>query len=116
MAYVGVRIEELRIDAHICQKFLFNAVLEEILKNLGWKGRGIQIKNRGLNLFQYTNLNNLGFADDVVLIGKNGDELSSMVEDLRRESEKMGLTINFSKTKIMSNLESLNAIKVGVKL
>ena len=59
------------------------------------------------------NLNNLRFADDVVLVGKNKAEISSMAEDLRRESEKMGLTINFTKTKVMSNLESLAPITVG---
>ena len=47
----------------------------------------------------------------MVLIGKNRAELTSIAEDLRRECEKMGLSINFSKTKVMTNLESLKPIK-----
>ena len=67
---------------------------------------GIKIKNRGPNLFKYTNLNNLRFADDVVLIAKSREEQSYMVEDLRR------VTMNLSKTKIMTNLKCPKPIVV----
>ena len=92
---------------------MFNAVLEEIFGKLGWKNRGLKIKIRGLNLGKYKNLNHLRFADDVVLIAKNGEELGGMAEDLRRASEEYGLSINFSKTKVLTNISNLADIKVG---
>ena len=92
---------------------LFNAVLEEIFGKLGWKNRGLKIKIRGPNLGEYKNLNHLRFADDVVLIAKNGMELGVMAEDLRRASEEYGLSINFSKTKVLTNISNLGEIKVG---
>ena len=92
---------------------LFNAVLEEIFGKLGWKSRGLKIKIRGPNLGEYKNLNHLRFADDVMLIAKNSMELGAMAEDLRRASEEYGLSINFSKTKVLSNISNLGEIKVG---
>ena len=55
------------------------------------------------------------FADDVVLVAKSGEELSYMAEDLRRESGEMGLTMNLSKTKILTNLEGIKPIVVNDK-
>ena len=54
---------------------IFNAVLEQVFRKLNWRGKGFKIKTRGSNLFEYTWLNNLRFADDVVLVAKSGAEL-----------------------------------------
>ncbi len=45
-------------------------------------------------------LNNLRFADDVMLIAKNSKELEGMTKELAEKSEEAGLKINMKKTKI----------------
>ncbi|VDO16914.1 unnamed protein product [Brugia timori] len=75
---------------------LFNAVLEGIFRNLNWEGKGLKINGQFLN--------NLRFADDIVLISNGMNELKEMSEELCRESKKVGLTVNFAKSKIMSNI------------
>ena len=67
---------------------------------------------RGSNLFEFRNLTHLRFADDVVLVTKNGKELGGIAEDLRRASEEMGLGINLNKTKILSIISALGDIKI----
>ncbi len=47
-------------------------------------------------------LNNLRFADDIVLISKRRKEVIEMIEELRIECAKVRLRMNASKTKIMS--------------
>ncbi len=53
-------------------------------------------------------LNNLRFADDVILIAKNIMELEGMVRELLEESRKAGLYINTNKTKIINSGEKCN--------
>jgi len=77
---------------------LFNAVLEDIFQNLKNENKGLMVKKWGCN--------NLRFVDDIVLIARNGKELGEMAEDLRRESNKMDLTMNFGKTKIMKDIQN----------
>ena len=72
---------------------LFTACLEEVFKLLDWEGLGVRINGEYLS--------NLRFADDIVLFSNNGDELQQMIEDLNRESVRVGLKINMQKTKIM---------------
>lgn len=74
---------------------LFNTCLEELFNNLDWQNSGLRVNGRYLN--------NLRFADDVVLIAKSKEELKYMIEDLREKSIEAGLTINFEKTKLMTN-------------
>ena len=74
---------------------LFTACLEEVFKLLDWEGLGVRINGEYLS--------NLRFADDIVLFSNNGDELQQMIEDLNRESVRIGLKMNMQKTKIMFN-------------
>lgn len=76
---------------------LFNAVLEEVFRNLEWEGRGLKIDGKWLN--------NLRFADDIVLISENKDEVQKMLEELTKACRRVGLVINASKTKYMSNTD-----------
>ena len=46
------------------------------------------------------NLNNLRYADDTTPMAENEEELKSLLK-LKEESEKVGLKLNFQKTKIM---------------
>ena len=63
-----------------------NAGLDEIQA-------GIKIAGR--------NINNLRYADDTILMAESEEELKSLLLKVKEESEKVGLTLNIQKTKIM---------------
>ena len=48
------------------------------------------------------NINNLRYADDTTLMAENG-ELKSLLMTVKEEREKVGLTLNIQKTKIMAS-------------
>ena len=56
---------------------------------------GIEIAGR--------NINNLRYADDTILMAESEEELKSLLMKVKVESEKVGLTLNFQKTKIMAS-------------
>ena len=47
-------------------------------------------------------LNNLRYADDTTLMAESEEELKSLLMKVKEESEKVGLKLNFQKTKIMA--------------
>ena len=49
------------------------------------------------------NINNLTYADDTTLMAESEEELKSLLMTVKEESEKVGLKLNFQKTKIMSS-------------
>ncbi len=59
----------------------FTACLEEIFKRLEWDDIGLKIDGEYLN--------NLGFADDIFLLGNSEEDLEKMISDLHRESVKV---------------------------
>ena len=56
---------------------------------------GIQIPGR--------NVNNIGYADDTLLMAESEEELKSLLMKVKEESEKVGLTLNTQKTKFMAS-------------
>ena len=74
---------------------ILNSSPEEIFRGLNWEDKGFCINGEKLN--------NLRFADDVVVISDNGDDLMKMIEDLERQGEMSGLEINYEKSKILTN-------------
>ena len=56
---------------------------------------GIKISGR--------NINNLRYADDTTLMAESEEELKSLLMKVKVESEKVGLKLNFLKTKIMAS-------------
>ena len=56
---------------------------------------GIKISGR--------NLNNLRYADDTTLMADNKEEIERLFMKVKEESEKVGLTLNIQKTKIMAS-------------
>ena len=48
------------------------------------------------------NINNLRYADDITLMVENEEELKWFLMKVKEESEKVGLKLNFQKTKIMA--------------
>ena len=65
--------------------------------NAGLEGAqaGIKIARR--------NINNLRYADDINLMAGSEEELKSLLMKVKEESEKVGLKLNFQKTKIMAS-------------
>ena len=49
------------------------------------------------------NINNLRYADDITLMAESEEELKSLLMKVKEESEKVGLTLNIQKTKIMAS-------------
>ena len=49
------------------------------------------------------NINNLRYADDTTLKAEIEEELKSLLMNVQKESEKVGLKLNIQKTKIMAS-------------
>ena len=49
------------------------------------------------------NINNLRYADDTTLMAESEEEFKSLLMKVKEESEKIGLRLNFQKTKIMAS-------------
>ena len=62
---------------------------------LGEAQAGIKIARR--------NINNLGYADDTAIMTESEEELKSLLMNVKKESEKVGLKLNIQKTKIMAS-------------
>lgn len=84
---------------------LFNQSLEDVFKKLHWEEKGIKING------QY--LNHLRYADDVILIANTKTDLKVMLEELDDEAKKIGLKMNYNKTKTMTNTDENTAITMG---
>ena len=48
------------------------------------------------------NINNLRYADDIILMAESEEELKSLLMMMKEEREKTGLKPNIQKTKIMA--------------
>ena len=68
-----------------------------IMRNAGLEEAqaGIKIARR--------NIINLRYADDTSLMEESEEELKSLLRKVREDSEKVGLKLNFQKTKIMAS-------------
>ena len=49
------------------------------------------------------NINNLRYADDTILMAESEEELKSLLMKVKEESKKVGLKLNFQKTKITAS-------------
>ena len=65
-----------------------NARLDEVQPTINIAGR---------------NINNLGHADDTILMAESKEELESLFMGVKEEGEKAGLKLNIHKTKIMAS-------------
>ena len=100
-----IRIEKGVRQGDTISPKLFTACLEDIFRKFSWETKGVCINGEYLN--------NLRFADDIVLIAETANDLQEMLSDLNRESLKVGLKMNKRKTKVMfnTNVQS-NTIKI----
>ena len=49
------------------------------------------------------NINNLRYADDIILMAESEGELKSLLMKVKEESENVGLKLNIQKAKIMAS-------------
>ena len=49
------------------------------------------------------NINNVRYADDTTLMAESEEELKSLLMNVKKESEKVGLNLSIQKTKIMAS-------------
>ena len=49
------------------------------------------------------NINNLRYADDIILMAESEEELKSLLMKVKEESENIGLKLNIQKTTIMAS-------------
>ena len=75
---------------------LFNLDAEYIMRNAGLEEAQAGIKIAGRNI------NNLRYADDITVMSES-KELKSLLKEVNRESEKVGLKLNIQKPKIMAS-------------
>lgn len=87
---------------------MFNCVLEDIIRELNWEECGVIVNGKRIN--------NLRFADDIILIATSASEIQKMGEDLFRSSRKRGLQPNMIKTKYMSNNPDSHLIIEGTNM
>ena len=83
-------------QGYILSPCLFNLYKEYIVWNAGLDEAQAGIKIAGRNI------NNLRHADDTTLMVESEEELKSLLMKVKEESEKVGLSLNIQKTKIMA--------------
>ena len=69
------------------------------MRNTGLEEAQAVIKSR----LAGRNINNLRYADDTTLMAESDEELKSLLMKVKEESEKVGLSLNIQKTKIMAS-------------
>ena len=64
------------------------------------RNTGLEETQAGIKIAR-RNINNLRYADDIILMAESEEELKSLLMKVKEESEKVGLKLNIQKTKIM---------------
>ena len=76
---------------------LFNLYVDYMMQNARLDEAQIGIKITG------TNINNLRYANDTILMAESEEQLNSLLMKVKQESEKAVLKLNIQKTKIMGS-------------
>ena len=66
------------------------------------RNAGLEETQVGIKLAR-RNINNLRYADDIILMAESEEELKSLLMKVKEESEKVGLKLHIQKTKIMAS-------------
>ena len=96
-----------QVGKGVCQGYillpcLFNLYAEYITRNAGLDEAQAGIKTAGRNI------NNLRYADGITLVAESEEELNSLLMNMKKESEKVGLKLNLQKMKIVASGPSLH--------
>ena len=62
---------------------------------------GLDEAQAGIKIYM-RNINNLRYADDIILMAESKEELKNLLMKVKEESEKVGLNLNNQKTTIMA--------------
>lgn len=84
---------------------LFTTILQYAFGMLDWSGKGLNIDG--------ANLTDLRFADDIALVSDSLQDTRIMLQELQEVCARVGLKINISKTKYMTNLVPSGNIAIG---
>jgi hypothetical protein len=84
---------------------LFNILAEQVMRKAleGFTG-GFRIGGKTIN--------NLRYADDIVLLTTSPEELQELVDRIERSANEYSMKINAAKTKVMTNTDTLLDIRV----
>ena len=66
------------------------------------RNAGLEETQAGIKIAR-RNINHLRYADDTTFMAESEEELKSLLMKVKDESEKVGLNLNFQKTKIMAS-------------
>uniref|UniRef100_A0A914VEV7 Reverse transcriptase domain-containing protein n=1 Tax=Plectus sambesii TaxID=2011161 RepID=A0A914VEV7_9BILA len=77
---------------------LFILCLQYVLNSISWAQRGLKVGSQRLPYLTY--------ADDIVLLARDVDELQSMADDLSTACAAIGLKVNVAKTKWLSTKDA----------
>ena len=66
------------------------------------RNAGLEEAQAGIRIAR-RNINNLRYADDTTLMAESEEELKSFLMKMKEESEKVDLTLNIQKMKIMAS-------------
>uniref|UniRef100_A0A3P8U2M2 ribonuclease H n=1 Tax=Amphiprion percula TaxID=161767 RepID=A0A3P8U2M2_AMPPE len=86
---------------------MFTVALEEIFRRIEYE--------TGLNI-NGDRLNNLRFADDIILFTESEEQLGRLLNDLNKEGKKDGMKMNKRKTKIMCNEVARRTRRNGISI
>ena len=89
-------------QGYILSPCLFNLYAEYIMRNVGMNEPQTRIKIAGRNI------NNLRYADDTTLMAESKEELKSLLNKLKEESEKVGSKLNIQKLRSWLLVPSLH--------
>ena len=64
------------------------------------RNAGLEEAQAGIKIAR-RNINNLRYADDIILMEESEEELNSLL--MKEENEKVGLKLNIQKTKIIAS-------------
>ena len=84
-------------QSYMLSPSLFSLYAEYIMRNAGLDEAQAGIKIAGKNM------NNLRYADNIILMAESKEELKSLLMKVKEESEKVGLKPNIQKTKIIAS-------------
>ena len=94
--WTGSKLGKEYINAVYCHP-AYLTYTEYIKRNDGLDEAQAGIKIAGRNI------STLRYADDTILMAKSEEELKSLLMNVKKESENVGLKLNIQKTKIMAS-------------
>jgi hypothetical protein len=89
---------------------LFTCILEGIFRKMRWHRKRYRININGRKL------TNLRFADDIAIFAQTVRELQEILRELNTKSKEVGLTMNPTKTKVMTNHTNIPITIEGTKI